>query len=351
MNIPKEHITNLSLEKLKDILKEADFESYRYDQLLYWLYKKRVDSYDAMTNFPKKARLLLQEKYDIGKLPVAYLLESKNDDAVKFGFEAGDNKNIIESVLLYNDKRRSLCISSQLGCALGCVFCETGTMGFIRNLTQHEVLGQVIAANDYLTDHSDKLVSNVVYMGMGEALHNFDTFVSSVKTLMDENCFGIGGRKITVSTAGVIPSIEKLIETDLNVNLAVSLNSYSNEKRNILMPINKKYPIERLVETTTAFHRQTGRKLTFEYVQIAGENDTEEAVTALVKLLRNVPCKFNIISLNSCSDTNFNVPSMEQIDKFAASLAENGIAVTVRKSRGSDICGACGQLAGRAIKR
>lgn len=346
----KQPITNLPLDTLKLVLQEAGLPSYRYGQILYWLYKKRVSSYDDMTNVPKTARALLNEQFTLGKLPVASVLKSEKDDAVKFGFEVGDNNDIIESVLLYDGKRRSLCVSSQLGCALECVFCETGTMGLKRNLTQYEVLGQVIAANDYLTDHSDRLVSNLIFMGMGEALSNFDTFISSINILMNEECFGIGGRKITVSTAGVIPYIDKLIQSGLNVNLAVSLNSYSNENRNVLMPINKKYPIEELIKASVAFHRQTGRKLTFEYVLISGENDTDEAVTALIKLLRGIPCKFNIIPLNNYTNAELNSPSSDELNHFAARLADKGIAVTVRKSRGSDISGACGQLAGRAHK-
>lgn len=346
----KQHITDLPLDELKRVLEKMGQPSYRFDQLLYWLYKRRVDSYDAMTNVPKTARCLLQEKFDIGKLPITSILKSKNDDAVKFGFEVGEGKDIIESVLLYDGKRRSLCVSSQLGCALGCVFCETGAMGFKRDLTQHEILGQVIVANDYLAAQSDRLVSNIVFMGMGEALANFNTFFSSVTILMNEHCFSIGGRKITVSTAGVVPYIEKLIESDLNVSLAVSLNTYNNDKRNVLMPINKRYPIEDLVKASVSFHRQTGRKLTFEYVLIAGENDTHEAVSVLAKLLEGIPCKFNIISLNNYTNAELHSPSTEELNRFAARLADKGIAVTVRKSRGSDISGACGQLAGKIKK-
>ncbi len=350
MGVQKEHITNLHLEGVKNLLEEMGQPRFRYKQLLYWVYQKRVGALEEMTNISKAAQTLFAEKYSLKKLPISYCMESKNKDAVKFGLEVGDKKEIIESVILYDGKRRSLCVSTQLGCNLGCVFCETGKMGFKRNLTQHEILGQIIAANDYLENKADKLITNIVFMGMGEPLMNFDTFLSSVKIIMDESCFSIGGRKITVSTAGIVPSIQKLIQTNLNISLAISLNSYNNEKRNALMPINKKYPIEELVKVAKEFHKKTGQGVTFEYVLIAGENDTDEAIDSLVKLFKKVPCKINVIPLNPSSKSEFNFPSKSSVDTFASKLTQNGLRVVVRKSRGQDIGGACGQLAGR-VKR
>lgn len=343
-----EHITNLTLQQLQQTLQEMGEPGFRFKQIVHWLYKKRVDSLDAMRNVAKSTRQKLQEKYTVEKLPLCYLLESKNNDAVKFGFQVGTEGDIIESVLLYDGKRRSLCVSSQLGCALGCVFCETGNMGYIRNLTQHEILGQLIAANDYLAGHSDKLVSNIIFMGMGETLLNYDTFLPALEIIMDERCFSIGGRKITVSTAGIVPAIEKLIQEKLNIKLAISLNAYSNDQRNAIMPINKQYPIEDLIKVAKSYYKKLSRRITFEYVLIQGENDTEEAVVALTGLLKKVPCKINLIPLNPYTNSSLKASEEEQLNKFAKQLAENGLYVTVRKSRGQDISGACGQLAGKS---
>lgn len=342
-----EHITNLTLIRLRHTLQEMNQPAFRFKQILNWLYKKRVGTFGAMKNVPKSIQEELRESYSIEKLPIRYLLESKNRDAVKFGFEVGTEGDIIESVILYDVKRRSLCISAQLGCAFGCVFCETAKMGFIRNLTQHEILAQLIAANDYLADRSDKLISNIIFMGMGEALSNFDNFLSALKIIMDNDCFGIGGRKITVSTAGIIPSIEKLMRENLNIGLSISLNSYSNDKRSAIMPVNKKYPIEDLIAAATAYYKNVGPRVTFEYVVIEDENDTDEAASALIKLLKRAPCKINLIPLNQYSNCNMKAPTEIRLNNLASKLAENGLTVTVRKSKGQDIMGACGQLSGK----
>jgi 23S rRNA (adenine2503-C2)-methyltransferase len=323
--------------------------SYRFKQILYWLYKKRVDSFDLMTNMPKTTRVRLGDAYSIEKLAKEYLIESQHHDAVKFGFRTDCGDGIIESVILFDSKRRTLCISSQLGCGLGCLFCETGKMGFVRNLSQHEVLGQLIAANDYLESRGDKTITNIVFMGMGEALSNFEILMTVLEIIMHNDGFCIGGRRITVSTAGVIPSIRRLMETGLNVGLAISLNAYNNKQRDILMPVNKKYPLEKLMAIAAEYHKTTGQEVTFEYVTIAGENDTPEAVDALASLLRKVPCTVNVIPLNPFTGATLPGPTDNQLNAFAKSLAQRGLAVTIRKSRGRDICGACGQLAGRGM--
>ena len=342
-----EHITNLTVKQLHEALQHIDEPAFRAKQVLKWVYQKRVTSFDDMKNVPKTLREKLKENYSAEKMPVHYLLESKNGDAVKFGFTSDKNDGIIESVIVYDGRRRSLCISSQLGCALGCVFCETGNMGFIRNLTQREIIGQMIAANDYLFSHSDKLVTNIIFMGMGEALLNYDTFISSLEIIMNDDCFGIRGRRITVSTAGVIPSIERFINEDIKVGLAISLNSYNNEARNNVMPINKKYPIESLIKIVRSYYKKYGERVTFEYVLMHGENDTAEAAESLIKQLKRVPCKINLIPINPFTNSSISAPTEERLNQFAKRLAENGLYVTVRKSRGHDINAACGQLAGK----
>ena len=345
MSKQKKHITNLTIEQLQESLKEMGEPAFRTKQVVKWVYQKRINGFDDMGNVPRTLREKLKEKYTVEKMPVKYLLESKNEDAVKFGFETDKGDGIIESVILYDGKRRSLCISAQLGCALGCVFCETGRMGFIRNLTQREILGQLIGANDYLTTHSDKIVTNIIFMGMGEALLNYDTFLSSLKIIMDDGCFGLKGRRITVSSAGVVPSVQKFINENIKIKLAISLNTYNDEKRNKLVPINKKYPIESLINIVRSYYKKFKERVTFEYVLIDGENDTEEAAATLIKLLKQVPCKINLIPVNPLNKSRISAPSEEQLNRFAKRLADSGLYITVRKSRGQDICAACGQLA------
>jgi 23S rRNA (adenine2503-C2)-methyltransferase len=347
MNPQKPFITDHSLDRLSQAFADMGEPSFRWRQVAKWIYQKRVDCFDGMRNIPKTCRGKLSERFRLEKLAHEYCCVSAEGDAAKFGFVC--NGDIIESVLLWDKKRRTACVSSQLGCGLGCTFCETGKMGLVRNLTLHEILGQIIALNEYLGARGEKGVTNIVFMGMGEALSNFETFKSAVEILTNESGFGLGRRRITVSTAGIIPSIEKLTNSGLSVGLAISLNTYDNEKRNRIMPINKKYPIEMLVQAGQRYARATGADVTFEYVVVRGENDTPEAVDALARMLAHVPCKVNLIPINpSTSMPSPQPPGEEEMQAFADALYARRITVTKRKSRGRDILGACGQLAGRA---
>jgi 23S rRNA (adenine2503-C2)-methyltransferase len=288
----------------------------------------------------------------VDKLEARYILESKQGDAVKFGFVLPDLSGVVESVLLIDDDRRTACISSRLGCGLGCTFCETGKMGFTRNLTQEEILGQLVGINDFQVSRDDRVVTNIVFMGMGEALSNFDNFRSALSIIMNEDAFNIGARRITVSTAGVIPSIERLMEENLTIGLAISLNAWNNQLRSQYMPINDRYPIEMLVRIAKTYHNRTGRRVTFEYVVIDGVTNTSEAVNALESYLGGFPCKVNLIPLNPGGSMAVGEPGIAAVIQFSEQLHERGLAATVRRSRGQDIMGACGQLAGSvAIKR
>ncbi|MBI5244373.1 MAG: 23S rRNA (adenine(2503)-C(2))-methyltransferase RlmN [Elusimicrobia bacterium] len=339
-------IKSLSFDGLAEAAAELGEPAYRARQLSRWLYQKRADSFDAMGDLPKVFRAGLAKRFSAAKLDVRRVLRSKKGDAVKFAFLCADGRGLIESVALLDGKRRTACLSSQLGCALGCRICETGRMGFIRNLAQEEILGQLIGMNDYLWARERRLVSNIVFMGMGEALSNFENFRSSLAIIMGEHGFNLGGRKITVSTAGVAPSIERLMEEDLNVGLAISLNAYSNETRNRLMPINRKYPIETLIAAARRYFERTGRRVTFEYALIEGENDTPEAAEALEKLLKDLVCKINLIALSPCS-ARVKSPSPARVKAFSDDLHRRGLCATIRRSRGRDIFGACGQLGRR----
>ena len=339
-------IRDLSFNELKNVILKNGWPKFRFGQIIKWLYEKRVSSLREMKNIPTKLIAELEDAFCINNLKIEYQLESQIDNTVKFGLKTTDEK-IIESVILVDGKRRTLCASSQVGCALGCIFCETGKMGFIRNLTQSEIIGQLVTANNYLFKNGDKLITNIVFMGMGEALFNFDNFLNAVNIIMNESGFGIGGRKITVSTAGVIPSIKKLQESNLNIGLAISLNSYNDDKRNKIMPINQKYPIKDLVRAADIFSQNSNRRVTFEYVVIEDENDSENAATELIILLQNLYCKLNLIPINPYTENRLKPPTNNRLDKFAAQLIAGGLTVTVRKSRGQDISGACGQLAGK----
>jgi 23S rRNA (adenine2503-C2)-methyltransferase len=343
-------LKNLPLPALREQLIALGEPAFRARQIIKWVYQKRVESFDAMQNISKMTRSSLSGVFSLQKLRPAIILESKWRDAVKFGFELLDSPHIAESVLLIDGDRRTACISSQLGCGLGCTFCETGRIGFKRNLAQDEIVGQLIGINDYQAQKRDKPVTNIVFMGMGEALSNFDAFRSSLDIFMENDCFNIGGRRITVSTAGVVPSIERLIAEGLNIGLAISLNSFSNEKRSRIMPINKKYPIESLVAAAKRYFEKTGRRVTFEYVVVAGETDTPEAARALKKYLGGITCKINLIPVNPVSGApDAAVPDAAGLERFSDLLHRLGLSATIRSSRGRDIHGACGQLTAQEI--
>jgi len=344
-------LKNLTLPQLEDFVLSAGESKFRARQIFKWMYQKRLASFDDMTNMPKTLRAALSNKASINKLAPVRVLESAFGDAVKFGFApaepSSDNQPyLIESVLLIDGARRTVCVSSQLGCGLGCVFCATAKIGFVRNLTQAEIVGQLVGINDYLADKGDKCVTNVVFMGMGEALGNFENFRSALGVIMHEDAFNIGARRITVSTAGVIPYIEHLIGEDLSIGLAISLNAWNNAQRSAMMPINRTYPIEQLVDIAKRYYNKTGRRVTFEYVLIEGETDTDEAAEALQKLLGGFPCKINLIPINTAGSQKFAQPSSQKVDYFSDDLHRRGLSATIRRSRGQDISGACGQLAG-----
>jgi 23S rRNA (adenine2503-C2)-methyltransferase len=342
----RRRLKNCSPTQLAQAVATLGEPSFRTVQLLKWVYQKRVDSFDQMTTMSRSLRAKLDSGFAIDKMICTRIIESRKRDAVKFAFQCIDSSHYVESVLLLDRQRRTACLSSQIGCGLGCVFCVTGKMGFVRNLTQEEIVGQLIGINDYLAQHNDKPVTNIVFMGMGEALSNFEAVRAGIEIIMHPEAFNIGGRKITISTAGVVPSIERLMAEGLNVGLAISLNAFNDRERSKLMPVNRTYPIASLVEIAKRYFAVTGRRVTFEYVLIAGSTDTDEAAGALERLLGGFPCKINLIPVNPSGDALLLPPSEQRLDWFAEELHRRGLAATVRKSRGQDISGACGQLAG-----
>lgn len=344
-----DRLKNLPITRLRQRLADLGEPRFRTDQILRWVYRKRIDSFDAMTNISKVTKEKLNNAFSLQKMAVDTCLVSKNSDAVKFGFKLIESDDIVESVLLIDGKRRTACLSSQLGCGLNCSFCATGAMGFVRNLTLDEVLGQLVGINDYCAGNNDTLVTHIVFMGMGEALSNFDVFSAACAVISDNDCFVLSPHRITVSTAGVIPSIERLEREGPAVNLAISLNGHSNDQRGRYMPVNRTYPIEALVAAAREFAAGGERELTFEYVVIPGENDTAAAVKALTSLLHGISCKVNCIPINANPAHIGSTPSFEAVQAFADALFARGILATVRRSRGDDIDGACGQLAGKRM--
>lgn len=337
-------LRSLTVPELTGLLTTLGQPPFRARQIARWIYLKRVDTFAMMHNIPKSTRSLLADRCTLRKLQVVERRVATANDAVKFGLALVDSGSVIESVLLYDRTRRTLCVSSQLGCALGCTFCATAAMGMVRNLGHEEIIGQVIAANDYLADNADKPLTHIVFMGMGEALANFEAFCSACSVITDPDGFNLAPRRITVSTAGVVPAIERLIHEGPAVNLAVSLNEYNDQRRQAIMPVNRAWPLRTLLAVLERWCRCGKGSLTFEYVVREGENDTPAAVAALTRLLHGLPCKVNCIPLNATSRGSGQTPSAAAVLAFAGRLNEKGITTTVRRSRGADICGACGQL-------
>ena len=331
------NIKSLSKNDLLRFAQEQTLPRYRAQQLLHWIYQRYVTSIDDITEFSKELRKKLAEKAYISNLGIVRHLHS-SDGSEKYLFSLEDG-NRIESVLIPDENRLTLCISSQVGCAMGCRFCMTGAGGFIRNLKAHEIVDQVIAVNRIL--HPRK-VTNLVLMGMGEPFENFDEVVEALWRIM--LFIGISKRKITVSTAGVAPKISLFSEKAPEVNLAVSLNAATDEVRSDLMPLNRKYPLKLLLASCKKYPLQPSRKITFEYVIIKDKNDSAEDAKKLVKLLKGLRCKVNLIPFNPFPGTALQRPPDHRILSFQKILLEGHVRALVRESKGLDIQAACGQL-------
>lgn len=344
----REPIRNFDIETLTERLASLGEPPFRARQIAQWVYLKRIDSFDEMTNISKKTRQILSEQYVLRKPAVASTLVASAGDAVKFGLSLPETNMLTESVLLFDRARRTICVSSQLGCGLGCTFCATASMGLVRNLTHEEVIGQLVTANDYLVHTKDKLVTHVVFMGMGEALANFDVFSSVCRVITNPEGMRLAAKRITVSTAGVVPSIDRLTREGPPVNLAISLNEYNDERRSAIMPVNRNYPLGPLLEAARRFTKAGMGELTFEYVVRRGENDDAKAIASLTRLLHGIDCRINCIPLNDTSRGEGRSPEFEAVQQFARDLHARGLSTTVRRSRGSDISGACGQLCARS---
>lgn len=317
--------------------------AYRAQQVWEWLYRHKVTTFDAMTNLPAALRAKLAEHFRLGRLEQTARIESLDGQTVKHLWRLPDGQ-VIESVLMeYDGVRRTACISTQAGCAMGCVFCATGQMGFARNLTAGEIVEQALIYARQLEAEDDRL-SNVVLMGMGEPLHNYDATLDAIRRLNDSDGLNIGQRHITLSTVGLVPEIRRFADENLQVTLAISLHAATDDERSRLLPVNKRWPLADLLGAARTYSAQTGRRVTFEWALIAGENDTPEQATRLGELLRGLKCHVNLIPLNPTEGYAGRPSDPARVDAFRARLREFGVGSTVRVRRGIDIQAGCGQL-------
>lgn len=334
----KVNLFDLTPKRLKDFLETLGEPHYRALQLLKWMHQCRVHNFESMTNLSKRLRDALTEKACI-KLPRIAYENQALDGTYKWLFELSDG-NKIETVYIPTADRGTLCVSSQVGCALNCTFCSTGKQGFNRNLTFGEIIAQVFVAVG--TCH----VTNVVMMGMGEPLLNYDQVVPAMDLMMNDEAYGLSKYRVTLSTSGVIPAMKQLRKDSL-ASLAVSLHAPTDALRDELVPINKKYPLNELMDVCrTYFENEKKRVVTFEYVMLDGVNDTLTHAKQLIRLLDNMSCKMNLIPFNPFPQTRYKTSSAEAIDQFQQRLIGAGIQTWVRRTRGGDIDAACGQLAG-----
>ncbi len=330
---------------LENLMLEIGEKPYRARQLFKWFYKLGENEFERMTDLSRDLRQRLSGKFSfIGMAPEETVVSS--DGSEKFLYRLSEGA-LIESVLLKDGHKRTVCVSSQAGCPLGCTFCATGRMGFTRNLSTAEIVGQLI----YLRRRDgENAFGNIVFMGMGEPLLNFDNLVRTVEIISSGIGLSIAARKVTVSTVGIVPEIIRLADTGLKVNLAISLHAANDTKRRRIIPVAKKHPLDKLTEAARYFAKIRKNPVTFEYVLIGDFNDSDEDIKELSRLVRGIPCKINILSYNPVEGLPYRRPTEDEIDRFAQKLYPHVPAVTVRKSRGLDIDGACGQLAGKYKK-
>ena len=342
----KKDLTNLSLLCLTEFLVSLGLPKYRGIQVFSWLYRPKISDFSQMTDLSKELRETLAAKACFTWPQIAEV-ERSQDGTVKYGFKLDDD-NYIEAVLIPEEGRNTLCVSSQVGCAMACGFCLTGSIGFRRNLTPGEIVGQVVRVRDWLLDTNDLSngLNNLVFMGMGEPLANFDNLLIALDILTQQRGLDFSERRITVSTCGLVPQIIEL-GRKTKVNLAVSLHSVDNSTRSKLMPINKKYPIAELLEACRNFPMPKRKRIMFEYILIKDLNDSEADAELLAQKLKDIPCKINLLPYNESAGQPFKRPSDVRIELFQKALWKAGYTVLVRSSRGADISAACGQLAGK----
>ncbi|HUS94912.1 MAG TPA: 23S rRNA (adenine(2503)-C(2))-methyltransferase RlmN [Patescibacteria group bacterium] len=338
---------DLSLEELQSLVKDMGQPDYRAIQLWKWLYQHLTVEMKEMTNLPLpfRSQLVNTTSLDIREpVEIQYSQDNQTTKAL-FNLEAS---NYIETVLMMYEKRRTLCISTQAGCAMGCVFCATGQMGFTRNLTTGEIVRQVMFFARELASKGDK-ITNVVFMGMGEPLHNYSNTIKALDILTHSDGFNLGARKLTISTVGLVPAIRRYADERRQTPLAVSLHAATDDERNKLIPVARRWPIADLMDACHYYNQQTGRRLTFEWALIDGVNDTIKQARLLGQLIENLLCHVNLIPLNPTKEYGGRPPTPERVAVFQRELARYGVGSTIRVRRGIDIQAGCGQLRDRVI--
>ena len=347
----KTNLLGLDPRAMQAYFAELGEKPFRAGQVLQWIHQYGVDNFDSMTNLSKALRSKLAESAEI-RAPQIELDQLSTDGTRKWLLRLADG-NCIETVFIPEAERGTLCVSSQVGCTLNCSFCATGAQGFNRNLEMHEIIAQMWVANRALgrDPKGERIITNVVLMGMGEPLLNFDNVIAAVKIMLDDLGYGLSRRRVTLSTAGMVPMLERLRE-ECPVSLAVSLHAPNDALRDVLVPLNRKYPIAELLAACKRYvEGDARRRVTFEYVMLAGVNDSVAHAHELVKILEGVPAKVNLIPFNSFPQTQYQRSDAASIDRFRTVLMDANLTTMTRKTRGDDIDAACGQLAGRIHDR
>jgi 23S rRNA (adenine2503-C2)-methyltransferase len=342
----KKDIRSLSKEDLRVFFESIGDKAFRGNQVYEWLWSKGIHKFDDMTNISKETRAHLEENYVINHIEVDSIQKS-NDGTIKNAVKLHDGL-IVESVLIPTKKRNNACVSSQVGCSLDCRFCATSRLKRMRNLNPDEIYDQVVAIDKESRLYQGMPLSNIVFMGMGEPLMNYKNVLKSIEKITSEEGLGMSAKRITVSTSGVPKMIRKLADDEVKFQLAVSLHSAIQETREQIMPFAKNFTLDDLKDSLIYWYEKTGKKVTYEYIVWDGLNDTSEAIDALVKFCKAVPCKVNIIEYNPIDDGEFQQAPSKSIDDYISRLEKNRISVTVRRSRGKDIDAACGQLANKS---
>jgi 23S rRNA (adenine2503-C2)-methyltransferase len=337
---PRPDLADLERPALESALDARGHKRFHARQIFRWIYRHGVTNIDAMTDLSRELRATLASDFTL-TTPALALREVSVDGTEKFLLRLADGTHI-ESVFIPDTPAMTFCISTQVGCAMACAFCLTGKMGLVRNLTAGEIAGQVRVLADALTMRDKKF--NIVLMGMGEPLHNYDETMRALRILADEHGFDMSARRITLSTVGLLPALERLAKEEVMPNLAISLHAPTDLQRGELVPINKKYGVAEIINACQRFPLNKRSRITFEYVLLAGVNDSPQDARKLAKLVAGIRSKVNLIPLNAAAGIPFERPSDDVIDRFAKILADHGVIVSVRKSRGRDIRAACGQL-------
>lgn len=343
--VAKQDIRKMTLTQLEEFFLRAGEKKFRAKQVYEWLWNKSLKNFDDMSNLSKPVRELLKANFTIDHIHVD-LMQHSMDGTIKNAVKLYDGK-VVESVLIPTSKRITACISSQVGCSLDCNFCATARLKRMRNLNAAEIYDQVVAIKEEAETYFQRPLTNIVFMGMGEPLLNYNNVMEAIDKITSPDGLGMAPKRITLSTVGIPKMIKKLADDEVKFNLALSLHSAINETRSRLMPINESNPIEDLAEALKYWYAKTKRKVTYEYVIWDGINDDEAHARALVKFCKHIPSKVNIIQYNPIDEGEFRQASQESVDMYIRILEQNGIVAKVRKSRGQDIDAACGQLANK----